>query len=228
MYQITWTSSTFDIDYGPSQNRVDSGSSDLVVLTSKVLDLALFPLPVTLENAEDLNDGPHTFHENFNVTISRTLRNGGHSSYQFNMTATAPFTIVPPGAPTVKLSNAAELRQSMKSAFTVALSRRNNRTIEMPFNCIKPLVAVVFKILLRIGNDETFVGEWIEDKSGSSSTTFDQRIAALNVEHADIVLRPDPEIAESRTFFSEIWGEDIVFSNVPITDQAKNKNAASR
>lgn len=91
----------------------------------------------------------------------------------------------------------------------------------------RPPVPLSFKITIRSGEFEQSLGQMTAKDGGfgrGGSMSNIQRLPA-DATTVDVIFTPDPQAVETRSDWSEIWGDEIVIRNVPIVGRLKGADA---
>jgi hypothetical protein len=171
-----------------------------------------------------LADGSQTLRLTVRLRIAdRPARTPGNLVDEL-VEVTAPFTLLPAGAETVRLRNDPELKAAVEAAFSVeGLLVEFNAippSVEGRVMATQPPVATAFRVRARSGDNEWDLGA-VNFSPGHTSSYFIGRplrdLHGLNgTREVDIVLKPSIEEAVSTMDLTEIWGGEVVLKDVPV------------
>jgi hypothetical protein len=136
---------------------------------------------------------------------------------RFRIPLRAQFDLVPPNVPTVNLKTPPELRASVPSWFdvsTVYLDDNCGARFRIAHQCPVIVGADVF---LRNNGREWAVGSILTDHDLSPTELNWTPVPGFSADRADIILRPNIKRAEQTVDVTEIWGEEIILKDVPVT-----------
>lgn len=79
-------------------------------------------------------------------------------------------------------------------------------------------VPVSFDVAVAVGGVEIEIGRITKNGHGGSRSGFTKTLRGFpdDAETVDVLFHPDPKAVESRSDWTEIWGEDIVIHDVPV------------
>ena len=152
------------------------------------------------------------------------------TSFISRQTVAVPFVlhVIDPNTYQVSQKTPPELRDAMHKGFTIDAARLGRSTFNLEMTVTlwaqRPPMDYAFTVVLRTARGDLPLGQ-MAGRAGS------QDIHAVSVERpppglsagdvATIVLKPDTAAARSKPEIREIWGEEIILENVPITVEAE-------
>ncbi len=154
------------------------------------------------------------------------IRDRVHAAIEFK-----PITVLPRGEPDHELLASVRGQSSQEQAQQWRAQYRQSRRVSYRHRMYGSPVAIYADVYFRLGGVEhliavchVMIDKDEEDRSGAEiiggePEGFDAWLRAGKV---DVILRPNPALAERTVDVTEIWGEDIVIEDVPVVLQDAN------
>lgn len=186
----------------------------------------------TSERGLDLRSPPPGTHEGaieFEVgvfNIDDIDQNRVPTRFVSQRTIAVPFTlnVIDPSKYSVSHRSSPDLRDPMRKSFTIEAAALSRRLLDSHMNVAvivyKPPMDYAFALMIRTADRDVRLGE-MAGRAGEEDfhvIWVDRPPATFSIgDVTTIVLMPDIAAARSKPDIREIWGEEIILENVPIT-----------
>jgi hypothetical protein len=225
----------FYAELGPAELCVGStrvGAHESVFRAAVSRDRGVGPLriPIRLHPAEGvaaLADGPHTLRCLVRYRIDEP-RPPPASLVDEPAEVTAPFTLLPAGAATVRVTTDPALRPAVEKAVrlnNLYIDRTGRPGVALSLagyvSADAPPTGLSFHVFVRTGGREWDLGAVNLPAGKSGSQWYGRELKDLpgfpgDATTVDVVLRPSPDHAVNSVELTEIWGVEVVRENVPV------------
>lgn len=139
-------------------------------------------------------------------------------------TLTDTVTIVDAQTPTASMQTDPVLRSAVEQALRVQFleygMQSNLQYMDAEFEIDKPPIGIAFDIILQADGQEWSIGSISQPKDGKTTYHTGREVEDFDVDKVDVILRPSLEAATRTVDVFEIWGEDVVYKDVPVTRKA--------
>lgn len=196
-------------------------SDDTFTAFAKSAGTRWSPPPVRLGGKDviPLQSGDHTLSVTFELKLRDEHAPLGRPLAVKVLTLEAPFRVLPPGCPSVKLVSEASYRAGVERSFDVSLlgfGRLGKDWLDATVESRPPPVGVSYEVFARCAGREWPVGRLARPRGGPRKW-FDLKAytPGLDLKQVELVFRPSPDAARATTDVDEAWQGEFVLHYDP-------------